>query len=50
MEKIDGAYDNVVGMPVAPTLRLIEKVLRIASEDLPDGEDDDEEDEEEDDV
>jgi len=27
VEKIEGSYDNVVGLPVRSTLRLIEKVL-----------------------
>jgi septum formation protein len=27
IEKIEGSYDNVVGMPLRPTLRLIEKVM-----------------------
>lgn len=28
MDKIDGSFDNVVGLPLRPTLALIEKVLR----------------------
>lgn len=28
MDKIDGSYDNVVGLPLRPTLALIDKVLR----------------------
>ncbi|ORY15727.1 Maf-like protein-domain-containing protein [Clohesyomyces aquaticus] len=27
IEKIDGSYDNVVGLPLRPTLKLIEKVM-----------------------
>lgn len=37
VEKIDGTYDNVVGLPLRPTLQLIEKVLN------PEGEPDDSE-------
>lgn len=33
VERIDGTYDNVVGLPVRATLRLIEKVLEIAGDD-----------------
>ena len=32
IEKIDGSYDNVVGLPMRSTLKLIEKVM--AGEDL----------------
>lgn len=32
VEKIDGSFDNVVGLPLRPTLKLAEKVLRIASD------------------
>lgn len=28
VDKIDGSFDNVVGLPLRPTLALIEKVLR----------------------
>lgn len=27
VEKIEGSYDNVVGLPLRPTLQIIEKVL-----------------------
>jgi septum formation protein len=27
IEKIEGSYDNVVGLPLRPTLKLIEKVM-----------------------
>lgn len=33
VEKVDGDYNNVVGLPLRATMRLIEKVLRIAEED-----------------
>ena len=36
VEKIDGTWDNVVGLPLRATLRLIEKVLRVAKEDAMD--------------
>ena len=28
MDRIEGSFDNVVGLPLRPTLALIEKVLR----------------------
>lgn len=37
VEKIDGTFDNVVGLPLRATLQLIEKVLN------PEGESDDSE-------
>ncbi|KAM5444953.1 hypothetical protein MferCBS31731_000409 [Microsporum ferrugineum] len=33
VEKINGSYDNVIGLPLRATLRLIEKVMAIAEED-----------------
>lgn len=38
VEKIDGSWDNVVGLPLRPTLELIEKVLAKGDDDdiLPD--------------
>ncbi|KAK2861229.1 hypothetical protein FQN49_004416 [Arthroderma sp. PD_2] len=33
VEKIDGSYDNVIGLPLRATLKLIEKVMAIAEED-----------------
>lgn len=35
VEKIEGSYDNVVGLPVRSTLKLIEKVL--SGDDAEDG-------------
>lgn len=32
MDRIDGSYDNVVGLPLRPTIKLVEKVLRIAND------------------
>lgn len=32
VDRIDGAYDNVVGLPLRATLKLVEKVLKIASD------------------
>ena len=36
VERIDGTWDNVVGLPLRATLRLIEKVLRVSKEDAMD--------------
>ena len=33
VERIDGCYDNVVGMPLRATMKLVEKVLAAAQED-----------------
>lgn len=33
VEKVDGDYNNVVGLPLRGTLKLIEKVLRMDEED-----------------
>ncbi|EFR04060.1 hypothetical protein MGYG_07066 [Nannizzia gypsea CBS 118893] len=33
VEKINGSYDNVIGLPLRATLRLIEKIMTIAEED-----------------
>lgn len=38
IRKIDGSWDNVVGLPLRETLRLIEKALRIAEEDVDEAE------------
>ncbi|KAJ5774961.1 Maf-like protein [Penicillium paradoxum] len=46
VEKIDGSYDNVIGLPLKATLKLIETVMRKADDDeglLSDGESEDEE-------
>lgn len=37
VERIDGTYDNVVGMPLRATLAAIEKVLIAAGNDEPPG-------------
>ena len=47
VERIDGTYDNVVGLPLRPTLAMIEKVLAAASDDEPPGDGGDDEDEDE---
>ena len=44
IERIEGSYDNVVGLPLRTTLRLIEKVLNPPEPDEQDGEEDAEED------
>ncbi|KAL2833928.1 Maf-like protein-domain-containing protein [Aspergillus pseudoustus] len=47
VERIDGSYDNVIGLPLKTTLKIIEKVMARADDDdrLPsDGEGDEEED------
>ena len=45
VEKIDGAYDNVVGLPLRTTMRLVEKVMAKANtDDLEDEEGEDGED------
>ncbi|EGD97406.1 hypothetical protein TESG_04816 [Trichophyton tonsurans CBS 112818] len=33
VEKINGSYDNVIGLPLRATLKLIEKIMTIAEED-----------------
>ncbi|KAI9725672.1 MAG: hypothetical protein M1828_002957 [Chrysothrix sp. TS-e1954] len=40
VERIEGTHDNVVGLPLRPTLRLMEKVIRQADEEDPVSEDD----------
>ena len=42
VEKIDGNFENVVGLPLRVTLRLMEKVMREAQEDESEDEDDEE--------
>lgn len=37
VDQIDGSFDNVVGLPLRPTIKLVEKVLKIATDE---GEDD----------
>ena len=37
MERIEGSWDNVVGLPLRATLGLVEKVLAQSEEDLDDG-------------
>jgi len=32
VDRIDGSYDNVVGLPLRPTIKLVEKVLSIAND------------------
>lgn len=41
IERIEGTYDNVVGLPLRATLKLIEKIMT-PEEDMSDHEDDDE--------
>jgi len=42
VERIEGSFDNVVGLPLRTTLRLIEKVMQKAEdEDVLEGEADD---------
>ena len=36
IERIEGSFDNVIGLPLRPTLKIIEKVL------IPEGDDEDE--------
>lgn len=43
IERIEGSYDNVIGLPLRPTLKLIEQVM------VPEDEEDEFDDEEEDD-
>lgn len=45
IERIEGSYDNVIGLPLRTTLRLIEKVMSKADDDdrLPEEEDEEEE-------
>jgi len=43
IEKIEGASDNVVGLPLRATLRCIERAVLRQSDDGSDGEDDEEE-------
>lgn len=51
VERIEGSFDNVVGLPLRTTLRLIEKVMAKADDDdLLDGELGDEDKEDEDDI
>ncbi|KAJ5422457.1 Maf-like protein [Penicillium cf. griseofulvum] len=45
VEKIDGSYDNVIGLPLKATLKIIETVMRSADDDEGLLEDDEEEDE-----
>lgn len=45
VERIDGTYDNVVGLPLKTTLALIEKTLARAADDEPGGEIEEEEEE-----
>lgn len=47
VERIDGTYDNVVGLPLRPTLAMIEKVLAAALDDEPPGDGGNDEDEDE---
>lgn len=39
VERIDGTYDNVVGLPLSATLKAIEKVLQASTDDEPPGDD-----------
>ena len=40
MERIEGSFDNVVGLPLRATLQLIEKTMTPESEDPDDPEED----------
>ncbi|KAL2822311.1 Maf-like protein-domain-containing protein [Aspergillus cavernicola] len=45
VERIEGSYDNVIGLPLKATLKVIEKVMKMANDDdglASDGEDEDE--------
>ena len=42
MERIEGSWDNVVGLPLRATLALIERVLNQSEEELDDESDGDE--------
>lgn len=39
VERIDGTYDNVVGLPLRATLKAVEKVLVTSTDDEPPGDD-----------
>lgn len=41
VERIEGSFENVVGLPLRVTLTLIEKVLQAAQEEVEDDDDDD---------
>lgn len=41
IERIEGTYDNVVGLPLRATLKLIEKVMGPEDDEDEDGEDED---------
>ncbi len=47
VERIEGGYENVVGLPLRATLKLLEKVKTQADAEYPEDEEDPEEDEEE---
>ena len=32
VDRIEGSFDNVVGLPLRPTIKLVEKVLKIAND------------------
>lgn len=50
VDRIDGAFDNVVGLPLRATLKLVEKVLKIAGDEGAEDGDEDELDDDDDDA